>query len=57
MITMDELLPAPDWIESPYVQLDFGNWTISENAPQELKERFYAWMKAYDEAEKQGVSV
>ena len=54
---MNETLPAPEWIDSPYVSLEFNNWTISDDAPEELKAEFYAWMNAYAELEDQGISV
>lgn len=54
---MNDTLPAPEWINSPYVSLDFNDWTISDDAPEELKTAFYAWMNAYDALEKQGISV
>lgn len=50
-------MPTPDWIDSPYVHLDYGNWTISEDAPQSLKDAFNSWMSEYDELEKQGIHV
>lgn len=51
------MLRAPDWIDSPYVSLEFGNWTISEDAPEELKKDFYTWMDMYEKAEKEGISL
>lgn len=48
-------MPAPDWIDSPYVSLEYGNWTISDDAPQALKDQFYAWMKEYDNLEAEGI--
>ena len=50
-------MPAPDWIDSPYVSLEYGHWTISDDAPQALKDEFNAWMTEYDELEKQGIYV
>lgn len=50
-------MPAPNWIDSPYVRLDYDNWTISEDAPQSLKDEFNSWMSEYDELEKQGINV
>lgn len=54
---MSETLPAPDWINSPYVSLEFGNWAISDDAPEELKIEFYTWMNEYAKLEDQGISV
>ena len=48
-------MPAPYWIDSPFVSLEYGNWTISEDAPQELKDDFYAWMSEYSELEAKGI--
>lgn len=51
------MLPAPYWIQSPYIKLEFGNWTLSEDAPEDLKKNFYSWMKQYGEAEESGESI
>lgn len=48
-------MPAPDWIDSPYVSFEYGHWTISKDAPQDLKDEFYAWMKDYEKLEAEGV--
>lgn len=50
-------MPTPDWIDSPYVHLDFDNWYIDEEAPQELKERFYQWMNEYKKLDEKGVNM
>lgn len=50
-------MPAPDWINSPYITLEFGNWTISEDAPQSLKEEFNNWMEKYSSLKATGTIV
>lgn len=49
------MLSAPDFIDSPYIHITLGKWTIDEDAPEELKKEFYTWMKQYEDAEKDGV--
>lgn len=33
------------FMDSPYVQIRFGKWTIDDDAPEELKKEFYVFLK------------
>ena len=37
-----------------WINFDFGNWTIKDDAPEEIKEEFYRLKKIYDKAYEKG---
>lgn len=38
-----------------YMTLTLGKWSISDDAPQELKNEFNTWQEQYHEAEARGI--
>ena len=45
---------VPDFFTSEYFVPEPDNWHLKDDAPQELKDEFEAWMKAHN---KQGLIV
>jgi len=44
-------------MDSPYVILDFGNWHLKEDAPEQLRLDFEEWMRQYKELEAKGIAM
>lgn len=40
--------PRPSFLDSPYFVDEYGNWHLKDDAPEELKKEFEAYMKDGD---------
>ena len=43
-------MTRPNFIDSPYFVMEFGNWHLLPDAPPEVVKEFDEWMAAYNEA-------
>jgi len=43
--------PRPSFIDSPYFIMEYDNWHLTDDAPEELKKEFEEYMKSdYEES-------
>ena len=48
---------SPNFISSPYFYVDDYGWHLTEDAPEDVREEFDAFVQLYENAEKEGVVI
>ena len=50
-------MKGQDFMKDPHFHPDTNHWWVDEDAPEWVKEEFEKFMKACEEAEKQGICL